>query len=91
MNQPPIITIVNSATFAAGEAGSFAVTTTGFPVATISVVGSLPPGLSLVDNKNGTATLKGQLPHHNKIYTFIISATNGLSPTAFLLFTLTVN
>ena len=91
VDQAPLITSANNTTFTAGQAGSFEVTTSGNPVATLSVVSSLPTGLSLVDNHNGTATLQGTLSGPNQTYTFTICANNGLMPTAFQLFTLTVD
>ncbi len=57
--QAPVITSANSATFTIGVAGSFAVTTTGFPAPSITEAGHIPTGLKFVDNGNGTGTLKG--------------------------------
>lgn len=49
-----------TASFTTGVAGLFVVTTSGAPAAAITkTAGSLPPGLSLVDNGNGTATISG--------------------------------
>lgn len=58
--QAPAITSLDTATFNVGEAGSFTVTTTGFPGPAISLEsGTLPAGLTLTDNGDGTATLAG--------------------------------
>ncbi len=58
--QSPSITSLNTATFNVGETGTFLVATTGFPGPAISVdSGTLPAGLTLTDNGNGTATLAG--------------------------------
>ena len=58
--QAPAITSLDTATFNVGEAASFLVTTTGFPGPAISLEsGTLPAGLTLTDNGNGTATLAG--------------------------------
>ena len=55
----PAITSAASTTFTVGSAGTFTVTTTGFPTAALSEVGSLPSGVTFVDNGDGTATLAG--------------------------------
>jgi Ca2+-binding RTX toxin-like protein len=58
--QAPAITSLDSVTFNVAEAGTFVVTATGYPAPVISLVsGSLPTGLTLVDNGDGTATLSG--------------------------------
>jgi hypothetical protein len=48
VNQAPNITSASSTAFAVGTAGSFTVTTTGFPTPTLSVTGSLPSGVGFV-------------------------------------------
>ncbi len=73
----------------AGNAGSFTVTTTGYPTAALTESGKLPGGVTFVDNHNGTATLSGT-PTASGIYTLIISAANGVLPAASQTFTLTV-
>ena len=56
VNQAPTITSANATTFTVGSAGSFTVMTTGFPAPTVSVTaGTLPAGVTFVDNGNGTA------------------------------------
>ena len=57
--QAPAITSASTATFTVGTSASFAVTTTGFPNAVTGESGTLPKGLTFVDNGNGTATLSG--------------------------------
>ena len=60
VNQAPAITSANSTTFTVGTAGSFTVTTTGFPTPALSESRALcPAGVTFVDNGNGTATLSG--------------------------------
>ena len=59
VNQAPSITSGSSTTFTDGHAGSFTVTTTGFPKPSLSETGALPSGVTFVDNGNGTATLAG--------------------------------
>jgi autotransporter-associated beta strand protein len=90
--QGPVITNASSATFTVGSAGSFAVTTTGNPTATIAVAGGLPAGVTLVSNGNGTATLAGTpAPGTGGIYVVTLTASNGVQPNAVQTFTLTVN
>ena len=59
VDEPPQITSADHATFTAGAAGSFTVTTTGQPTASLIETGSLPPGMTFTDNGDGTATLGG--------------------------------
>ncbi|MGC4013569.1 MAG: putative Ig domain-containing protein, partial [Luteolibacter sp.] len=92
VNQAPAITSGNSTTFTVGTAGSFSVTTTGFPNAALSKTGSLPSGVTFVDNGNGTATLAGTpAAATGGSYPFTITASNSTVPNATQSFTLTVN
>ena len=86
------ITSADSATFAVGQPGTFAVTTTGYPTCILPAPLTLPPGVTFTDNGDGTATLAGT-PAANTggPYPFTITATNGASPDASQPFTLTVN
>ncbi len=90
VNQAPAITSSASTTFAVGSAGTFTVNATGFPTPVLSLSGTLPSGVSFVDNGNGTATLSGT-PAANTVGThnFTITASNGVSPAATQNFTLT--
>ena len=73
VSSPPTITSADSTTFSVGAAGSFTVTTTGFPTPALTESGPLPTGVTFVDNGDGTATLAGtaggrygrQLPDHH--------------------------
>jgi LmbE family N-acetylglucosaminyl deacetylase len=57
---PPAFTSGTSASFTTGTAGSFAITTSGAPTAAITLKsGTLPAGLKLTDNANGTGTISG--------------------------------
>ena len=93
VDQAPVITIAGRATFTAGAAGSFTVTTTGYPAAAFTESGPLPAGVSLVDNHNGTATIIGTPSSVAAgVYTFTVKATNSvLSMSASQPFKLTVN
>ncbi|MFZ0303353.1 MAG: putative Ig domain-containing protein, partial [Terracidiphilus sp.] len=92
VDQSPAITSASSATFAAGSAGSFTVTTSGYPKSAISETGVLPSGVTLVDNGNSTATLSGTpAAGAGGTYRVTITAGNGVSPNATQSFTLTVD
>ena len=59
VDQAPAITSPGTATATVGKTFTFAVTTTGFPKATITETGVLPTGLSFTANANGMATISG--------------------------------
>ena len=59
VEQGPSITSVGSAGFVVGSPGSFTVTTSGYPAAVVKRTGTLPKGVTLVSNSDGTATLAG--------------------------------
>ena len=91
VGQPPAITSAAGATFRTGQAGSFTVTTSGFPVAALSAQGALPAGVSFTDNGDGTATVAGTpAADAGGVYRLTITAANGVSPDATQDFTLTV-
>src|SRR4029077_15160109 len=89
---PPAITSANTATFVVGSAGSFTVTATGAPTPTTTKSGTLPGGVTFVDNGNGTATLGGTPAAGTAgTYPLVITASNGVGSPANQNFTLTVN
>jgi len=91
VNQAPVISSSNSTTFTVGTAGSFTVTTIGFPTAVLTETGALPTGVTFVDKHNGTATLSGTpVAGTGKPYTIAVTATNSLG-SATQNFTLMVN
>jgi hypothetical protein len=93
VKQPPAITSAALTTFTVGTPGTFTVTTTGYPVPTLSAGGaSLPVGVTFVDNGNGTATLSGTpLAGSGGSYALSFDAGNGSGPDAVQSFTLTVH
>src|SRR6185437_11175711 len=92
IDQAPSIISANSTTFTVGTAGSFTFTSTGFPTAALLESGTLPSGISFVDNSDGTATLSGTpAAGTGGTYVFTISASNGVSPDASQSFTLTID
>jgi hypothetical protein len=82
----------NYTSFMQGTPGSFTITTSGYPAPslTISPAGSLPNGLSFVDNRNGTATISGT-PTVSGLFSFWVIATNGVGQPGVQSFSLTVN
>ena len=55
----PSISSSSNVTFAEGVAGTFSVTSSGYPVPTLTLIGSPPPGITFVDNGDGTGTFSG--------------------------------
>jgi hypothetical protein len=86
---PMVITSANNTTFTAGTAGTFTVTVSGSPTPTVTESGTLPTGVSLVDNGNGTATLSGTASNTGS-YPITITAHNAVGPDATQTFTLTI-
>jgi hypothetical protein len=88
---PSAITSVATTSFVEGVPGSFTVNVTSIPVAVLSETGSLPAGVTFVDNKNDTATISGT-PSASSVgsYPLSISASNGVGATATQSFTLVV-
>ncbi|HEX7460401.1 MAG TPA: putative Ig domain-containing protein, partial [Acidimicrobiales bacterium] len=75
--EAPSITSAATASFSTGVAGTYTVTTTGYPAATITESGALPTGLAFTDKGNGTATLAGTPAAGTAgSYPVTISATN---------------
>jgi large repetitive protein len=93
VNGPPAITSVASTTFTTGIAGTFTITTRGGPYPVLSKTGALPPGVSFVDNGNGTATLSGTpAAGTGGVYNFTITAAaNGFGSDVTQSFVLTIN
>lgn len=92
VDQAPAITSANSATFTVGAAGSFSVTATGFPTVALTETGTLPSGVTFVDNGNGTGTLSGTpASGTNGSYPISFTANNAIGTPASQNFTLTVN
>ena len=92
VRRAPAFTSAGSATFVAGSAGSFAVTTAGQPAPTLSESGALPGGVAFADHGDGTAGLGGTpAAGAGGVYALTLSARNGVSPDASQAFTLTVD
>ena len=90
VGQTPLITSAAGATFTAGTAGTFAVTTSGIPAAALTASG-MPAWLSFTDHGDGTATIAGTPPAGSGgVHTFTVTAANGYLPQATQGFALTV-
>jgi CSLREA domain-containing protein len=91
VDQAPAILSANSTTFIAGVPGSFTVRTSSYPIAGLSAGGSLPSGITFIDNGNNTGTLSGTAAGSENTYDLAISASNGVVPSASQSFSLTIN
>jgi hypothetical protein len=89
VDQPPAITSLSYAGFAIGQPGSFTVTTTGYPIASIMEMGQLPNGLTFVDNGDGTGTLSGTpMVFIGGNFPITFTAQNGIGSPASQMFTI---
>ena len=86
----PAITSGSNAIFVVSTVGTFTVTTTGSPTASISETGALPNGVTFQDNGDGTATLGGTATVGG-VFGITVAASNGVAPDASQSFTVTVN
>jgi hypothetical protein len=89
--QAPSIVSPPAATFTATVPGSYTISTTGYPAATITENGALPGGLSFHDNGNGTGAISGTPAAGTQgSYPVTVSATNASGSTATLSLAITV-
>jgi large repetitive protein len=78
------ISSVDHAEFSTGVAGSFTVTSTGLPAATLTRTGALPPGMSFADQGDGSAKISGTPtnaaapPAQTQSYPITVEADNGV-------------
>jgi uncharacterized repeat protein (TIGR01451 family) len=85
----PSITSDASTIFEVGVAGNFVVTTSGYPTPTIDLAGTLPSGVTFVDNGDGTGTLSGT-PSASGSFPLMLTAANSVGSFVPQSFTLTV-
>lgn len=85
----PAFTSTLSATAAAGDPVDVTITTSGSPVPSITATATLPAGLSLTDNGDGTARLHGTPTVAPGAYGIDLSAVNTIGTTPGL-FSLTI-
>lgn len=91
VDAPPVITSAANLTLDVGGSSVVNITTSGYPLPTITESGSLPSGMSFVDNGDGTATISGTpAPGSNGTYAISLTAANGVSPNATEQLVLTV-
>jgi hypothetical protein len=91
VKQAPTFTSPSSATFPVGVPGSFIVETRGNPVASLTKTGTLPSGVSFLDNGDGTAEIAGTPAAGSAdSYPITVTAANGVMPNATQIFTLAV-
>ena len=91
VGQAPAVTSAASVAFAVGAAGTFKVTTTGYPAPALAESGALPSAVTFKDNGDGTATLAGTpAAGTTGSYQLTLTATNGTSSITQS-FTLVVN
>ncbi len=92
IDEPPSITSAAGTTFTVGTAGTFTITTSGFPTPTITRTGALPGGVQFTENGDGTATLAGT-PNAGTggIYSLTFTAQNGVGSDDSQTFALTVD
>jgi hypothetical protein len=98
--EAPSVTSPATATFTTTVAGTYAITTTGYPAPTLTYTATtltgtattLPTGLSFTDNGNGTGAISGTPAAGSQgTYNVALSATNASGSTATLPVTLTVD
>ncbi|WP_403022401.1 beta strand repeat-containing protein [Salinibacterium sp. GXW1014] len=91
--EAPAIPATASHTFLAGAAGSVTVATTaGFPIPALTVVGTLPDGVSFTDHGDGTGSVSGTpTAAAAGVTSLTVRADNGVGDPAELLLSLTVN
>ena len=89
VDQVPNLTAPATATFVEANANSLAMSATGYPTPSFSESGTLPSGVSLTDNGNGSATISGT-PTQSGAFPITVTASNGVSPDASASMTLTV-
>ncbi|MHB1784308.1 MAG: beta strand repeat-containing protein, partial [Acidimicrobiales bacterium] len=83
VDEAPTFTSTTSTSFTTGTAGSFSVGTTAYPAPSLSVVGSLPSGLTFTDNGNGAGTISGTPAASDAgVYDVALMAKNASGSTA---------
>jgi hypothetical protein len=92
VDQNVAITSAQTTTATAGTAmAPFTITTTGFPVPSLSRTGALPAGVTFTNNQNGTATISG-VPKATQGGIYLLTITAGSNQgTATQPFTLVVD
>jgi hypothetical protein len=85
VREAPELTGPTAARFVTGSAGTVGFSADGYPQAALTATGALPPGLTFVDNGNGTATLSGTAATGSDgTYPITVTASNGVDPDAVI-------
>jgi hypothetical protein len=87
VNTAPFITSAASAAFPTFGTTTFTVRASGTPTPSITESGTLPSGVTFVDNGNGTGTLTGK-PTSTAAFPLTFTAANGVQPNNVQQFTL---
>jgi hypothetical protein len=87
---PPKITSASSGYLTLGYPGTFKAISTGNPTPTISIEGTLPPGIKFKTTSGGMGTFSGTPTGSPGNYSIAVIARNGLEPDAVQLLTLAV-
>jgi hypothetical protein len=92
VDQSPAFTSPSHASFTVGVPNRFAVRTSGYPAARLTVKGVLPRGVQFTVTRNGTAVIVGTpaLSARGRTFVFRITAGNGVGKPSVQLFTLKV-
>ncbi|HET6881964.1 MAG TPA: MBG domain-containing protein, partial [Pirellulales bacterium] len=90
VDQAPAISSDDHATFAFGMGGSVTLSASGYPAPAFSETGSLPSGVTLTNNGNGTATLACSSSVTSGVYQFTVDTDNGVGSDDTQNFTLVV-
>jgi hypothetical protein len=78
VDQKPVFTVGDQATFRSGQFDTFTVVTNGYPTAELLESGALPSGVGFTDNGDGTATISGIAAGGTAgTYTLTLTAING--------------
>ncbi len=85
----PVLTSAAGTALTYGSAGSFTIAAIGNPVPALTIGGTLPGGIVVTDNGNGSATIAGT-PKAAGIFPLTVTAANGVGSDAIQIFTLTV-
>ena len=91
VNIAPTINSSASASFFASIGGTFTIDAAGFPAVAVTETGTLPSGVTFVDNGNGTAALTVSASAAPGVLHLTLKAANGILPNATQSFTLTIS
>ena len=92
VDEAPTIKSASTTTMTAGTASTFTITTGGYPTPALTTTGTLPSGVTFLDNGDGTATLAGTpAAGAQGPYPLTITAANGIGSAAIQSFSLIVD